>query len=87
LGIWKAIVKADAGPRVPKKLAATTSRARPAIRESPVAIEKIAVLRATRPPPGGTGGGGSSAKASAVAAKAAIVRRSAARQVLLGARG
>jgi small subunit ribosomal protein S20 len=78
-GIWKAIVKADAGPRVPKKLAATISRTRPAIRERPVAIEKIAVLRATPPPPGGTGGGGSSAKASAAAAKAAIVRRSAAR--------
>ena len=44
----------------------------------PVAIEKIAVLRATPPPPGGAGGAGSSAKASALADKAAIVRRCAA---------
>src|SRR3982074_3167021 len=73
-GIWKAIVKADAGPRVPKKLAATISRTRPAMREIPVAIEKIAVLRATPPPPGGGGAGGSSAKGSAAADKAAIVR-------------
>ena len=55
-GIWKAIVNADAGPPVPKKLAATISRPSPATREMPVAIEKIAVLRATRPPPGGAGG-------------------------------
>ncbi len=55
-GIWKAIVKAEAGPPVPKKLAATISRTSPAIREMPVAIEKIAVLRATPPPPGGGGG-------------------------------
>jgi len=65
-------VNADAGPPVPKKLAATTSRASPSTRESPVAIEKIAVLRAMRPPPGGC------SAASAAADKAAIVRRSAA---------
>ena len=51
LGIWKAIVKAEAGPPVPKKLAATTSRASPSTREMPVANETIAVLRATRSPP------------------------------------
>src|ERR1700724_124568 len=79
-GIWNAIVKADAGPLVPKKLAATISRARPAMREIPVAIEKIAVLRATVPPPpvGGPCGADASA-ASGVVDKAAIVRRSAAR--------
>jgi hypothetical protein len=60
---------------VPKKLAVVISRARPATREMPVAIEKTAVLRATRPPPGGAGGAGSSAKTSALADKAAIVRR------------
>jgi len=64
---------------VPKKLAVAISRTRPAIRENPVAIEKIAVLRATRPPPGGAGADGSSPAGSAVADKAAIVRRSAAR--------
>jgi hypothetical protein len=78
LGIWFASVNADAGPVVPKKLAATISRASPATRETPVAIEKIAVLRATLPPPGGAGGGRSSATASSMADKAAIVRRSAA---------
>src|SRR5271166_1531251 len=61
------------------------SRTRPATREMPVAIEKIAVLRATRPPPGGAGVAGSSAKASALADKAAIVRRSAARPAGPGA--
>src|SRR6185437_5701016 len=55
-GTWKASVKADAAPVVPKKLAATTSRARPTTREMPVAIEKIAVLRATLPERGGSGG-------------------------------
>jgi hypothetical protein len=49
LGTWKAIVNAEYVRPEPKKLAAMTSRARPAIREKPVAIEKIAVLRATGP--------------------------------------
>ena len=84
LGIWKAIVNADAGPPVPKKLAATISRDRPATREKPVAIEKIAVLRATPPPPGGAAAGDSSAPASAESVKAAIVRRSAARPGFAG---
>ena len=66
-------------PLVPKYLAKTISRNRPAIRETPVPSEKIAVLRATRPPPDGGEVGGSSPKASAVADKAAIPRRSAAR--------
>ena len=44
-----------------------------------MAIEKIAVLRATLPLVGGGGGADSSPKASALAVKAAIVRRSAAR--------
>src|SRR3954453_20909646 len=79
LGTWTAIVYAEAGPLVPKKLAATISRTSPATREMPVAIEKIAVLRATPPLVGGGGGGDSSPKASALAVKAAIVRRSAAR--------
>ena len=35
-GTWKAIVNAEAGPLVPKKLAATISRTSPAIREKPV---------------------------------------------------
>ena len=72
-------MKAEKRPLVPKKLAVAISRSRPAIREMPVAIEKIAVLRATRPPPGGSGAVGSSAAASPVTDKAAIVRASAAR--------
>src|SRR5690348_9044289 len=51
------------------------SRTSPATREIPVAIEKIAVLRATPPLVGGGGGADSSPKASALAVKAAIVRR------------
>ena len=47
-GTWKAIVKADITPVTPKYLAATTSRAKPSTRESPVANEKKAVLRARR---------------------------------------
>jgi small subunit ribosomal protein S20 len=50
LGTWKAIVKADITPLTPKRLAATTSRASPSSRESPVAKEKKAVLRASRRP-------------------------------------
>ncbi len=42
-----AIVNAENGPRVPKKLAVRRLRARgPPTRDMPVAIEKIAVLRA-----------------------------------------
>ena len=48
LGIANAMVNADMGPLTPKRLAATTSRRRPARRESPVAKEKKAVLRASR---------------------------------------
>ena len=58
-GTCDAIVKADAAAVVPKKPAATTSRPRPAIRESAVATAKIAVLTAIRRrggPPGGSGG-------------------------------
>jgi hypothetical protein len=47
LGTWKAIVNAEYHEPVPKKRAAMISRASPATREKPVAIEKIAVLRAT----------------------------------------
>src|ERR1700722_16971463 len=72
------MVKAEKGPPVPKKLAATTSRPSPTTREMPVAMEKMAVLRATRLAPGGGGTGGSSPRGSPVADKAAIVRRSAA---------
>ena len=54
-GTCEAIVKAEAAALVPKKLAATTSRARPAIRESAVARAKIAVLRAIRRRGGGGG--------------------------------
>src|SRR5436189_17651 len=46
LGTWKAIVKAENAPEVPKYDDATISRTSPAIRERPVAAEKIAVLRA-----------------------------------------
>jgi hypothetical protein len=57
LGTWKAIVKADIAPVTPKRLAATTSRASPRRRDSPVANEKNAVLRASRPAwPGRSGG-------------------------------
>ena len=48
-GTWKAIVKAEYCLKVEKKLAAMISRTSPAMREKPVAIEKIAVLRATCP--------------------------------------
>ncbi len=48
LGICEAIVNAEAGPPVPNKLAATTSRASPATRETPVAMAKIAVLTPRR---------------------------------------
>ena len=51
LGTRLASVNAEAGPEVPKKLAARISRPRPATREKAVRIEKIAVLRATRSPP------------------------------------
>ncbi len=60
-GTWKASVNAEAGPFVPKKLAATISRSSPATREKPVRIEKIAVLRATPRPSGGAESGCSSA--------------------------
>jgi small subunit ribosomal protein S20 len=43
------MVKADMAPLTPKKFAATTSRTSPSTRESPVAMEKNAVLRASRP--------------------------------------
>src|SRR3954452_6889545 len=56
LGTWKAIVNAEKAPDVPKYDDATISRTSPAMRESPVAAEKIAVLRAM-PRPGRTGGG------------------------------
>ena len=77
-GIWKAIVNADAGPLVPKKLAATISRTSPATREMPVAIEKIAVLRATPAAAGRRRGRRLLGEASSLADKAAIVRRCAA---------
>jgi small subunit ribosomal protein S20 len=48
LGTWKASVNADIAPDVPKYRAATTSRMRPAMRDSPVATEKIAVFTAMR---------------------------------------
>ena len=47
-GIWDAIVNAEALTVVPKKLAATISRARPATREIAVANAKIAVLTLSR---------------------------------------
>jgi hypothetical protein len=50
-------VKAEAAGEVLKYAACVTSRPRPAIRESPVAIAKIAVLTAIRRR-GGVGGGG-----------------------------
>src|SRR3954451_23682642 len=56
LGTWNAIVNALNAPDVPKNDDATISRTSPAMRESPVAAEKIAVLRAM-PRPGRTGGG------------------------------
>src|SRR3984893_2867131 len=75
LGTWKAIVKAEKGPLVPKNLATAISRTRPATREKLVAIEKIAALRATRPPPGGGCSPVERSGASGIPAKAAIVRR------------
>src|SRR3954453_3518364 len=59
LGTWKAIVNAEKAPDVPKYADATISRTSPAMRESPVAAEKIAVLRAM-PRPGRPVGGGCS---------------------------
>ena len=56
-GICEATVNAEAAAVVPKKLACTTSRPRPAIRDRAVARAKIAVLRASRRR-GGEGGGG-----------------------------
>ena len=47
-GICEARLKAEYAPEFPKKPAAMTSRARPTIREAPVAIAKIAVLRPIR---------------------------------------
>ena len=47
-GTWKAIVNADIAAVTPKYFAATTSRASPSRRDSPVATEKNAVLRASR---------------------------------------
>jgi hypothetical protein len=47
-GTWEAIVNAENAWLVPKKLACTTSRARPATRDSAVASAKIAVLTASR---------------------------------------
>ena len=72
LGTWKAIVKAEYAGPVPKKRAATISRTSPAMRDSPVAIEKIAVLRATWPL---RGAARPCPAAEVDAAKAAIVRR------------
>ena len=48
LGIWEAIVNDVIATPVAKKLAWTTSRASPAIRDTAVAIAKIAVLTARR---------------------------------------
>src|SRR4051794_33942929 len=62
-GTWKAIVNAENAPDVPKYDDATISRTSPAMRDRPVAAEKIAVLRAM-PRVGGGGvrevGGGCS---------------------------
>jgi hypothetical protein len=79
-GIWKASVKAEKAPLVPNRAATTISRATPTMRETPVAIEKIAVLRATLPVPPGVEPPARPVSLSAMAGKAAIVRRSAARQ-------
>src|SRR5437763_9029153 len=57
LGTCEATVKAEAAAVVPKKLAWTTSRPRPAIRDRAVAKAKMAVLRARRRR-GGEGGDG-----------------------------
>jgi hypothetical protein len=54
-----------------KYAAATISRTRPITRESAVAIEKIAVLRATRP---GWPSGVAGSRAGVLALNAAIVR-------------
>src|SRR3954464_11694131 len=45
-GTWKAMVNAEKAPEVPKNDDATISRTSPAMRDRPVAAEKIAVLRA-----------------------------------------
>jgi hypothetical protein len=58
LGTCEASVYAEYAAVVPKKMAPTTSRASPAIRESAVRKAKIAVLSAMRRR-GGSGGGGS----------------------------
>ena len=55
-GTWEASVKADAAADVLKNAACTTSRPRPAIRDSAVARAKIAVLEASRRRGGGGGG-------------------------------
>jgi hypothetical protein len=47
-GTWEASVNADAAAEVAKYAAWTTSRPRPAIRDSAVANAKIAVLAAMR---------------------------------------
>src|SRR5579871_553937 len=74
-GTWNASVNAEYAFVAPKKLAASTSRASPAIRENPVATEKIAVFRATWP----CAGGASRPARTVGAVKAAIVRPRAAR--------
>src|SRR3954447_10742995 len=59
-GTWKAIVNAENAPEVPKYDDATISRTSPAMRDRPVAAEKIAVLRAMPRPAGREVGGGCS---------------------------
>ena len=56
-GICEATVNAEPACVVPKKLACTTSRPRPATRDRAVAAAKIAVFRARRRR-GGIGAGG-----------------------------
>src|SRR5581483_6847206 len=63
-GTWEATVKADAAAVVPKKLACTTSRPSPAIRDRAVASAKMAVLRARRRRGGEGGGGGADSPGS-----------------------
>jgi hypothetical protein len=70
-GIELASANADAPPVVPKNAEATTSRPRPATRDSAVKIEKIAVLRAT-PRPAGTSGAVGGSAASVRKDKAAL---------------
>src|SRR5947209_12827643 len=55
-GICEATVKAEPAADVAKKLAWTTSRPRPATRDTAVAAAKMAVFRASRRRPGDAGG-------------------------------